>query len=115
MLDFPNNPTEGQDWTDPSGLNWRYIDGSWVALNDQFDYNYIDGSGNSFNDLDLNLTNLQDGDILVWDGSKFTNQQPSLTARDEYAFRVYNSAQWGYGVDEDPGTWETIALDTIAL
>ncbi|NOR84486.1 hypothetical protein GQ473_00060 [archaeon] len=67
MIDFPNNPTNGQIFYDNNGNAWTYDVDQWVSSSGQ-----IETIG-QFDDVEI--TNLQTSDGLSWNGAKFINKQ----------------------------------------
>ena len=66
MIDFPNNPTNGQIFYDDNGNAWVYDVDQWVSSSGQIE------TIAQFNDVEI--TNLQTSDGLAWDGTKLINK-----------------------------------------
>lgn len=64
-LNFPNNPTEGQTWTDPNGVVWKFSGYGWKEFDPPTLQSMTDVSGNTPNV----------GDKLIWDGDNWTPQE----------------------------------------
>jgi hypothetical protein len=87
----PSSPSEGDAWFDPStGKTYIYYDGYWVESGNPI-IGVVDLDISDINDV--NLSNIQTGDALRFDGENWVNETP-IKKVDNLTFTVGSSGDY---------------------